>query len=182
MRRTILTLALVACSSSEATNGATSGADAGADGSTKARALCVDGQSVDGEYPKTEYEISILGTPPDLEFEGESGKVHLHDWFEPCANRSRLLVVRVGAPWCGTCRWELAHTNDVKKLDVGGRLQWLDLAVSNRDNDPPSASDLADYRKLIDAPEKVAADPSTSSLRSKRARRCRSSCSSTRGR
>lgn len=162
MRRTLIAFALafIACSGSEATNSATTtGADAGADGASKNRALCVDGQSVDGEYPKTEYEISILSTPPDLEFEGEAGKIHLHDYFEPCAERSRLLVIRVGAAWCGTCRWDIAHTSEVKSLDVGNRLQWLDLAVSNRDNDPPTASDLADYRKLIDVPEKVAADP-----------------------
>lgn len=159
MRRTLLVLALAACSSSEATNATTPTADGGADSGTKNRALCVDGKSVDGEYPKAEYEMALLSTPEDLAFDGESGTVHLHDYFEPCAERSRLLVVRIGAPWCGTCRWDLAHTNEVKSIDVGSRLQWLDLAVSNRDNDLPSTDDLAEYRKLIDAPEKVAADP-----------------------
>src|SRR5690606_1759874 len=119
----------------------------------------VDGRSVDGEYPKAEYGLDILGTAPDLSFDGESGKVHLRDYFEPCAGRSRLLVVRVGAPWCGTCRWDLKHTGEIRGSDVGARLQWLDLVLSNRDNDPPAAEDLADYRALIDVPDKVALDP-----------------------
>lgn len=160
MRRTVLALVLVACSSSESAS-TQAPADAGAsDGtSSKDRPLCVDGKSVDGEYPKTEYEMSLLRTPPDLSFVSDGGTIQLRDYFEPCAERSRLVVVRVGAAWCGTCRWQLAHTSDVKKLDVGARLQWLDLIVSNRDNDEPSVADIADYRTLIDAPEKIALDP-----------------------
>jgi hypothetical protein len=111
MRRTVVALALVvvpgACSSTESADTTQATGDAGADGTTQSRALCVDGRSVDGEYPKTEYEVSILGTPPDFAFDAESGQVHLHDYFEPCAERPRLRVVRIGAPWCGTCRWDL---------------------------------------------------------------------------
>lgn len=158
MRRALVVVALAACSSSEP-DAVKPAAEGGSDARNTSRALCVDGKSVDGEYPRTEYELSILGTPPDLAFDGELGKVHLHDYFEPCAERSRLLVVRIGAPWCGTCLWDLAHTAEVKSLDVGARLQWLDLMVSNRDNDPPKVADLAEYRKLIDAPDKLALDP-----------------------
>lgn len=148
----------VACSADSETrdDGTTASSDAGRDAD---RSLCVDGKSVDGEYPKTEYEVTLLGTPPDLSFDTPSGKIALHDYFEPCAPMSRLLVVRYGAPWCGTCRWQLAHTKDVRNLDVGPRLLWLDLLLSNRDNDPPTVDDLASYRALIDAPEKVALDP-----------------------
>ena len=157
MRRWFLALALVACSTTDSVE-ARPPNDGGLDGSN-GRALCVDGKSVDGEYTKTEYEMSILGTPPDLAFDGESGTVRLHDYFEPCAARSRLLIVRVGAPWCGTCRWDLAHTNEVRSLDIGDRLRWLDLMVSNRDNDLPSIEDLAGYRALVDAPDGLALDP-----------------------
>lgn len=162
MRRLVaaMLLALVvvaaACSGSGEDSNST-GRDAGSDAS---HPLCVDGKSIDGEYPKTNYELAILGTPPDLSFEGPSGKIALHDYFEPCAAQSRLLVVRSGAPWCGTCRWHLKHTSDVKKLDVGPRLLWLDLLVANRDNDPPTLDDLTAYRDLIDSPEKLAIDPS----------------------
>lgn len=147
MRRLLLTLAFVACS------------DASGARSDGPHPLCVDAKSVDGAYPRAKYDLAILQTPPDLTFEGASGAMSLHDYFEPCAAESRLLVIRVGAPWCGTCLWHLAHTNDMKNLDVGRRLVWLDLLVANRDNDPPSIDDLEAYRGLIDAPEKLALDP-----------------------
>lgn len=154
MRRLLLTalVASVACTDGSTQSSSDAGTDAG-------HALCVDGKSVDGAYPKADYELSILATPPDLSFESPEGKISLHDYFEPCAPQSRLLVVRVGAPWCGTCLWHLKHTDDVKKLDVGARLLWLDLLVANRDNDPPTFDDLPNYRALIDAPEKLAIDP-----------------------
>ncbi len=156
MRRALLAVILAAAACSESGSGSPTPGDAGRGA---ARPLCVDGKSVDGDYPKTEYELQILGTPPDLSFDSPSGKISLHDYFEPCAAQSRLLVVRSGAPWCGTCLWHLKHTNDVKKLDVGSRLVWLDLLLSNRDNDPPTLDDLVPYRALIDSPEKLAIDP-----------------------
>jgi cytochrome c peroxidase len=155
MRRLIWVLFLAACSESLG-NSSAPPSDGGADAS---HPLCVDGKSIDGIYPKTNYELGILSTPLDLSFESAEGTISLHDYYEPCAAQSRLLVVRVGAPWCGTCLWHLKHTADTKKLDVGARLQWLDLLVANRDNDAPTMGDLASYRSLIDAPEKLALDP-----------------------
>jgi cytochrome c peroxidase len=153
MRRvgTLFVVAAFACGNSSAQSAGDAGADA-------AHPLCVDGQSVDGQYPKAAYGFDSYGTAPDLTFVGESGPVSLHEYFEPCAAQSRLLVVRVSAAWCGTCQWQLKHTQDVKKLDIGARLEWLDLLVANRDNDPATVVDLADFRKQIDAPEKLAVD------------------------
>ncbi len=155
MRRWLWILFVAACGGSGDGSSAPP-TDGGADAS---HPLCVDGRSVDGTYPKANYELAILGTPPDVSFQSAEGTISLHDYFEPCAVQSRLLVVRVGASWCGTCRWHLKHTADVKNLDVGKRLEWLDLVVANRDNDPPTLDDLALYRALIDAPEKLAIDP-----------------------
>ncbi len=155
MRRLILVLLVTAaaCAPNAVSDSATREKDA-------PRPLCVDGRSVDGAYPKAQYELAVQGTPPDLSFDGADGKISLHDYFEPCAAQSRLLVIRSGAPWCGTCLWHLKHTNDLKKVDVGSRLVWLDLMLANRDNDPPTVADLASYRDLIDSPEKLAIDPS----------------------
>jgi len=155
MRRVVFALLVIAACSDPAGN-STPPADGGKEAK---RPLCVDGKSVDGIYPQVSYELGILATPPDLSFDAPEGKIALHDYFEPCAPESRLLVVRVGAPWCGTCLWHLKHTNDVKKLDVARRLLWLDLLVANRDNDPPTFDDLPGYRDLIDAPDKLAIDP-----------------------
>jgi cytochrome c peroxidase len=131
--------------------------DAPAEGS---HALCSRGQSTDGTYPKVEYRVDLLSTPPDLAFEAPEGTIALRDYFEPCAAMSRLLIVRVGAPWCGTCLWHLRHNvSELTSLDIGPRLRWLDLVLSNTDNDPPVMADLDAYKALIDAPDKVALDP-----------------------
>lgn len=159
MRRALFAMVLFAAACSDSGEGSSNAEPARDAGADAGRPLCVDGKSVDGEYPKTSYELAILGTPPDLSFDGLSSKISLHDYFEPCAPQSRLLVVRSGAPWCGTCLWHLKHTSELKKLDVGPRLVLLDLMVANRDNDPATLDDLTSYQTLIDAPEKLAIDP-----------------------
>jgi cytochrome c peroxidase len=129
------------------------GGETGTDGGAS---LCVDGQPA--PYP-TNTSIALLGTIPDLAFDSDGGALHMHDYYEPCAAQSRLLVVRVGAGWCGTCRWTVAHTKELLALDVGARLEILDLLVANDDNMPAVVADLATWRGRIDAPGKVAIDP-----------------------
>ena len=156
MRRSLVALVLLACSDAGSNPAGTSGPDASVDAGHD---LCVAGDSVDGAYPRVDYALHILRTLPDMSFQAPEGAVSLHDYFEPCAPRARLLVARVGAPWCGSCRWHLGHTAEVKALDIGARLEWLDLLVSNSDDDAPALQDVAGYRDLIDAPERVALDP-----------------------
>jgi cytochrome c peroxidase len=127
--------------------------EAAADGGDS---LCVDGQPA--PYP-TNTSIALLGTIPDLALDSDGGAVHMHDYFEPCAAKSRLLVIRVGAGWCGTCRWTVAHTQELLSLDVGPRLEILDILVANDDNVPATVADLATWRTRIDAPGKLAVDP-----------------------
>lgn len=110
-------------------------------------------------YPPAPETADLLAALPDLSFEGEAGSIATASYFEPCAEKSRLFVVRVGAPWCGTCQWHLSHTGELRGLDVGPRLLFLDLVVSGPDNLPPLASDIAAYKASIDAPGDVAIDP-----------------------
>jgi cytochrome c peroxidase len=115
-------------------------------------------------YPDAKAPLSLHAVAPDLTFDGldESGAptaIALHDYFEPCANRSRLLVVRVSAAWCGTCRWHASHTGELQRLDIGPRLELLDLLVADDDNYPAGAPALASWRARIDAPERLAVDP-----------------------
>src|SRR5262245_2908522 len=156
----LLVLPVVACG-----GGGSGPSDAGADVAVDAEPpLCKDGVSVDGAYPKRDYEVALLATLPDLVFDaldanGAPAKVALHDYFEPCAPQSRLLIVRYGAGWCGTCRWHQAHTGELMKLDVGPRLVLLDLEIATDDGIPPQPTDVALYGKRIDAPGKLGADP-----------------------
>jgi cytochrome c peroxidase len=163
VRRALLALALFGCGHDSAQAAVSVAVDAGRQDEAAVDAghpFCANGQSTDGIYPKVDYVIDILSTPPDLAFDAAGGPIALHDYFEPCAPTSRLLVVRVGAPWCGTCLWHLQHNaSELKKLDIGSRLQWLDLLVSNKDNDPATLGDLDAYTALIDAHDKVALDP-----------------------
>jgi cytochrome c peroxidase len=103
------------------------------------------------------------GVLPDLELDGldasgAEAKVALHAYFEPCAGQSRLLVLRVSAAWCGTCRWQVAHTGELGQLDVAPRVRLLDLLVADEDNAPPTAASLHARRALGDAPSVLAAD------------------------
>lgn len=130
------------------------GADAGAE------PLCVDGQPT-GAYPPGPHVIELLGTvPPDLSFEGLDGPVRLASFFEPCAERARILIVRTGASFCGPCRW---HAENTKRImddpRLAGRLALVDLLVSDEDNAPATAASLARWREIIDAPGALAIDP-----------------------
>ena len=145
------------------TNDASSVPDAGAlDAAPDAWSpLCPNG--VAAPYP-SDTAIAVSSAIPDLTFasvdtNGAPTTIALHDSFEPCAAQSRLLVIRVSAGWCGTCRWEVGHTSDLKKLDIGSRITLVDLLIADDDNMPPVVADLAAWRARIDAPEKVAIDP-----------------------
>ncbi len=161
-------LASGACSSSSSSAPAAS-TDAGADADEEAATAiddtpyCKNGQPT-ASYPTAAPSITLLGTLPNLSFDsydadGSPKKVTLADYFEPCAAQSRLLVLRVTAGWCGTCRWHAAHTGEITSLDIGSRLELLDLLVAGDENLPPTATDLTTWKTRTDVPEPVASDP-----------------------
>lgn len=127
--------------------------------------LCVNGQSVDGAYPKVPTSMELLGTIPNLTFDGqdETGKkvaVTLADYFEPCAARSRIVVLRVTTGWCGTCRYDLAHTKDLLgNATFGTRIRLLDMLVADDDGNPATVDDLARQQDRMDAKTRIVAEP-----------------------
>jgi cytochrome c peroxidase len=137
-------------------------ADAG--GQQPSNPLCVNGQSRDGAYPKAELALEMLKTIPDLQFEkvspsGEVSPVSMHDYFEPCAKRPRVLVLRAVATWCGTCRWSAAHTSEFLNSEFREQIEWLDLLVADEDNSPANVASVPSWRALVDANVDVALDP-----------------------
>jgi cytochrome c peroxidase len=114
--------------------------------------LCVSGKPVD--WPPGPYDIGITSVlPPDLAFEGTSGMVKIRDYFEPCAPRSRLLVIRSAAAWCGPCGWHATHTTStLGDPRFAGRLELLDLLIADEDNMPPDAAAAIRWSSRIDAP------------------------------
>jgi cytochrome c peroxidase len=119
--------------------------DAGPDA---AMPLCLDGKPTSA-YPPEPYEMSIASTlPKGLVFAGPDGDVSIDAYYEPCAERSRILVVRSTAAWCGTCLWHLE--NDEKKVwsdpRFAGRLELVDLVIGDEDNMPATAAAAARLR------------------------------------
>jgi cytochrome c peroxidase len=144
-----------ACSTSDDASGG-SPFDAGADAAPAA--LCADGEPV--TWPPGPYDVALTSTlPPDLVFESPDGPVRLADYFEPCAPRSRLLVLRATAMFCGTCLWHAEHTRRIfDDPAFAGRVELLDLLVSDEDNMPAGAAAWARWKARVDAPGKVAID------------------------
>lgn len=128
-------------------------------GTSTEAALCVGGKPT-SEYPPGPYEMAVAGTVPDLTFEGVDGPVRVRDFYEPCAARSRLLVVRTSAGWCGPCLW---HADNTKKLladpRFAERVLLLDLLVADEDNMPATAASAARWRDRVGSPGRTAADP-----------------------
>ncbi len=123
--------------------------------------LCVDGKPT-AAYPPGPYHLGILETvPAGLSFDGPDGPVAIESFFEPCAARSRILVIRSSAAWCGPCQWHAAHTTRLlEDPRFADRLLLLDLLVADDENMPATVPALARWREKIDAPgAKVAIDP-----------------------
>lgn len=141
-----------------ATSGPVSPPDAGGDAAVP---LCVDGEPT-APYPPEPYEIDVLGTvPPGLSFEGPAGPVVLDGFFDPCASRPRLLIVRSSASWCGPCLWHAEHTRRfLEDPRFADRLALVDLLVRDEENRAPTLPALARWRAKVDAPgSMLALDP-----------------------
>lgn len=105
--------------------------------------------------------MQLAGTlPPDLAFDGPEGAVRARDYFEPCAARSRLLVFRTMAAWCGPCGWHASHTKQLFDAPgLEGRFLLVDLLVADEDNMPAGPAAASRWKTRLDAPGKVAVDP-----------------------
>lgn len=84
--------------------------------------------------------------------EGPNGPVRLGDYDEPCAARSRLLVVRSAPAWCGSCGWHAAHTTRLLGDPRLDRLRLLDLLIADENNMPPTSAAAVRWRTRIDVP------------------------------
>jgi cytochrome c peroxidase len=138
--------------------------DAGTGGDAVAdlpSALCVDGKPT-APYPPGPYELGVLGTvPPGIQFQGLDGPVSLDGFYEPCATRGRLLIVRASAAWCGPCRWHATHTKRwLESPNVRDRLILVDLLVRDEDNNPATPSALTRWKSILESPPTaLALDP-----------------------
>lgn len=158
---TLLLTAVVAGAAIACGNDATPSSSSADAGDAAVVPLCVDGKP-SAPYPPGPYEYDILQTlPPDATFASPEGDVALKDYYEPCAPRSRILVVRTSAAWCGPCLWQAAHTNRfMEDARLAGRLVLVDLLVADEENMPATPPALARWKEKIDTPNtRLAIDP-----------------------
>ncbi len=104
-----------------------------------------------------------LGVPlPVLSFasdEVDGDVVAVQSMAMPCSAESRLVVLRVVAGWCGTCRWHASHTPQIVPGDVADRVSLVDVVLANDDNQLASSGDLASWRAHGDGMVPALADP-----------------------
>jgi cytochrome c peroxidase len=74
------------------------------------------------------------------------------------AGRSGLLVLRVVAGWCGTCRWSAANTRSLVAPERLERTQFVDVLLAGDDNGPPQARDSAAWKARSDGLARVVID------------------------
>lgn len=158
----LLCLFASACSPSSVPNDATSDALAGDATELPDADADACGAGPAPGYPPGPYSLTQpRAAVPDLRFAGEDGReVALSRFYAPCASPPRLLVVRVMAAWSGPSQWAAAHTQLLRELPEGARLDVLDLLVLGQDNLPATPRDLAAWRARYDAPpDALAIDP-----------------------
>jgi cytochrome c peroxidase len=119
---------------------------------------CVGGAPL--PYPESAM-ISDLSPLPEMTFEGEGGvRVSTRDFYQPCATRPQLLVIRVMGAWSGPSRHAAEHTRRLLEHTTGSRLTVLDILVLGQDDLPAAVRDIAPWRARYDAvPWRVVIDP-----------------------
>jgi cytochrome c peroxidase len=153
----MLALAFVetSCGASHDSTPAVVGGDGGIDGSSCAPS----------KYPAPPFGVTAGSTLANDSFfgvaaDGSAKTLSFADSYEPCASRARVLVIRIGGGFCGTCQWHVSHTGALLATDLASRVRILDLLVRNDDNDPPlDPAYAATWYARQDAHAEVALDP-----------------------
>ncbi|MDP3277536.1 MAG: cytochrome c peroxidase [Deltaproteobacteria bacterium] len=103
-------------------------------------------------YPPGPYEVFDDAILPNLSLsDGSAVPVQLAQYFNPCAQRSKLLVIRAMASWSGPSRWHAENTARAVRA-LGDRAEVLDLLVLGQENLPANARDLASWRARYPQP------------------------------
>jgi cytochrome c peroxidase len=120
---------------------------------------CVNGAAL--PYPEASGAVSERSPLADLRFETATGStVALRQWYAPCAEAPRLLVIRTLAAWSGRSQHAAAHTGRLLAHPQRDRVALLDLVALGPDNTPATSADLAAWSARYDrSPDALAVDP-----------------------
>lgn len=91
---------------------------------------------------------------PALGADGRRFELTTNDLFVPCAERVVLVVMRVSAGFCGTCRWLGGHTAEIARDQV----RLVDVLVANDDGEPATPADLDAWRPWVPGSPVMVAD------------------------
>lgn len=98
-------------------------------------------------YPPGPYEIIDEAVLPDLSFDdGRGATVRLSQFFEPCADRARFVVLRQMGAWSGPSQWHAGHTARALRA-LGDRATVIDLLALGRDNLPADVGELDAWKQ-----------------------------------
>lgn len=154
-------LALAALYACGATPSAPSDAGPDASDAGVAPADAAPPDACDTTYPPGPYGLQIgdrlEALPFDAESDGGVVGITLRTFFDPCAP-AKLLVLRLGAGFCGTCEWHTKH-DALGARPYGARLRVVDVVASDRDNFPATHLALLTYRARVALPDVVMGDP-----------------------
>ena len=131
--------------------------DAGDDG---ASAPCVEPAYPAGPYgTAVGATIANLTWPAGMLASGQAEAVALDDALAGCPGDRPVLILRLDAAWCGTCRGYAANSNTLLSSDVGGSVRLFDVVLFDHDNAPASALDAEAWHRIEDVPTEIAVDP-----------------------
>lgn len=159
----LLVVLLAGCTSSSPGSAQSREADAG--GAAAPQPDAAGPSCAEPAYPPGPYGTKAGSTLMDLSWfglgaAGSAGDVSLHDALAGCPGDPPVLVVRVGAMWCGTCRSYAANSSRrLMASDVGKSVRLFDVVLFDRDNAPAAPADAAAWQSLEDVPTETAIDP-----------------------
>jgi len=118
-------------------------------------------------YPRGPYGATVGAIVSDAAWPGVSatgalGSVALdtaRDDALDTMTSAPVLVVRIGAGWCGTCQWHAGHATTLLSSDVGPRVRLFDVLLFGEDNAPATLDDAVAWQALQDVRTDVAIDP-----------------------
>jgi cytochrome c peroxidase len=130
--------------------------DAAAPDARKPRVSFCEAGKPTVSYPEASAPLAALETVPNLTFKSETGApVTAAQFFEPCAASPTLLVFRVTATFCGSCRWSAKHSAEIEQL---GNVKLVDVLVRDEWNLPPTPESAAAYKALSKSPNALVLD------------------------
>ena len=108
-------------------------------------------------YPPAPHGFGIGQSAPEANFATETGGWSTREAFTPCASNTAILVLRISAAWCGTCRRDAIHTNEW--LSQRNDVTLIELVYRDEQNAPADLATVKRWKQLLDVKVTVAAAP-----------------------